>query len=322
MAAACGLLLLPAVAAAQFPGPDEWYVRLVVSSGSLVDDGNLLGRITGGADGHDGYDLEEMPATFPPYLTLVFPHPDWGPDAGDYTVDYRQARPGATGDWAFEARSDSVRTITISWQVVAPAGSTLLARSTLVDEGTGGSVRPLPGGSYSVTMVGTVHAFRWLVNAEPVVSAGADSLLEAGQVLSLPPATFADEDDDDQHAATVDWGDGAVVPGVVNQQAQTVGASHVFAAIGTYPVEVCVTDGGGASGCDALTAFVDCAPGDVDGHGGIVAADLPALVAHLLGTPSPCPDVTGDGAVDAADLAAEAVLVWQWQVPPPPGRGP
>jgi hypothetical protein len=303
-----------------FPGPDEFYVRLVVRADGLEDPGNILGRLEGAADGFDGFDLAEIPPIGPPYLTIVFPHPEWGGSAGDYTVDYREARPGAGGAWSFEVRSDVARSVTITWEVVQPAGADVLARSTLEDLGVGGSVQPEPGGSYTVAMVGTVHAFAWVMNARPLVEAGPDQAGPIGELVSLPPATFTDEDTGDTHTATVDWGDGEVEPATVDEVAGTIAANHVYQALGQLTVEVCASDNHGLTGCDAFLASVGCAAGNVDGLGLVDGDDVVALVGHLLGTPAPCPDVNGDGQVDAADLAAEAILIWEWQLPPPPRR--
>ncbi|MCU0274392.1 MAG: hypothetical protein MUE34_14265, partial [Acidimicrobiales bacterium] len=191
----------PAVARAQFPGPDEWYVRLVVAAGPLLDPGNGLGRVDGGADGFDDFDLEELPPFDPPYLTIVFPHPEWGAHAGDYTVDLRERRHGAGGVWSFEVRSDVARAVTISWEVVEVAGEEVLARSRLVDEDTPATVVPSAGGSYSAVMASTVHRFLWEVDAVPIVDAGPNQVAGVGEVVSLAPASFSDEDDDDQHLA-------------------------------------------------------------------------------------------------------------------------
>jgi hypothetical protein len=105
---------------------------------------------------------------------------------------------------------------------------------------------------------------------------------------------------------------------MVDQLANTVAGSHVYSAIGSYTVGVCVADGMAATGCDALLVLVECSPGDVNGIGGITNDDLVALVRYLYGEPAPCPEQTGDGVVDAADLAEEVVLVWTWGAPPPP----
>jgi len=54
------------------------------------------------------------------------------------------------------------------------------------------------------------------------------------------------------------------------------------------------------------------AAGDANCDQGVTAADLPALLRVLFGTPDPCggADITGDGRVDEADVpvAIEALF--------------
>ena len=69
-------------------------------------------------------------------------------------------------------------------------------------------------------------------------------------------ATFIDPDAGDTHTAVIDWGDGTVTAGIVDQAAQTVSGSHTFAAVGTYMVTITVTDNGGGVGSDTLQIVV------------------------------------------------------------------
>ncbi len=66
----------------------------------------------------------------------------------------------------------------------------------------------------------------------------------------------------------------------------------------TYTVHV-TAGGHGASASHRVWVGAD-----VDGNGAIETADLVALVGHLWGGTAVCPDLTGDGETDAADLAA------------------
>jgi PKD repeat protein len=72
-------------------------------------------------------------------------------------------------------------------------------------------------------------------------------------VVGVP---FTDEDVDDTHTATIDWGDGVSEAAVVDASTKQLSASHQFTAPGTYLVEICVSDDAGAETCDALTANV------------------------------------------------------------------
>ena len=60
------------------------------------------------------------------------------------------------------------------------------------------------------------------------------------------------------YTATVDWGDGTVVPASV--AGTTATASHAYVDDGTYLVEVCVTAGTGRVGCDQGTVEVTNEP--------------------------------------------------------------
>lgn len=95
-----------------------------------------------------------------------------------------------------------------------------------------------------------------IANARPVVDAGPDVV--TGGDVALAPATFTDAGVQDTHTSTVDWGDGIVDPGIVDQGAGagSVAGAHSYAAPGTYLVEVCVTDDELDTGCDTLEVVV------------------------------------------------------------------
>lgn len=101
-------------------------------------------------------------------------------------------------------------------------------------------------------------------NVPPTVNAGPDQVAGVGQVVNLAPATFTDPGLADTHTATIDWGDGTVVPGTVNQAAKTVSGSHSYANFGAYTVTVCVTDDDTGAGCDTMTVSVNSPPVAVD----------------------------------------------------------
>ncbi len=95
-------------------------------------------------------------------------------------------------------------------------------------------------------------------NAPPQVDTGADLVVRLASPTELA-AAFTDAGLADVHTATVDWGDGTVLPAVVTATgpgAGAVAASHLYAALGTYAVEVCVTDDDGGVGCDSLLVEV------------------------------------------------------------------
>ena len=93
-------------------------------------------------------------------------------------------------------------------------------------------------------------------NAAPTVESGTDQTVDDGVSVSLDPATFTDPGTEDTHTATIDWGDGSVETGTVDQLAGTVDGSHVYAGPGTYTVSVTVTDDDGGMGSDTFTVTV------------------------------------------------------------------
>lgn len=87
------------------------------------------------------------------------------------------------------------------------------------------------------------------INIPPFVDAGLDQVVSLGQVYILT-AYFSDPGAKDVHQASIDWGDGTVIPGVVNQTLGTVTASHAYLTEGKYQVSVTVIDSDGGSNSD------------------------------------------------------------------------
>ncbi len=122
------------------------------------------------------------------------------------------------------------------------------------------------------------------------ILAPADPVSIDGQPVSAS-ASFSDADDDDNHSAVWDWGDGATSGGAVDQVANTVNGSHSYAAPGVYTVKLTVSDSYPASD-EATYQYVviyDPEGGFVTGGGWI---DSPA---------DACPDFCG-GATGKANF--------------------
>jgi len=126
---------------------DEWYVRLIVEAPgeSLADSGNVLGQLRGSRMGRDSRDLQEMGqvALSGPggiaLLNLVFPHPEWKNQAGDYASDYHAPTGKYVDHWEFLVRSDDPeRKLTLRWDATAPSP---LLRGSLQDLDTGKKFR-------------------------------------------------------------------------------------------------------------------------------------------------------------------------------------
>ncbi len=97
-------------------------------------------------------------------------------------------------------------------------------------------------------------------NKPPVVDAGADRTVTAGDTVNLN-ATFSDVGvNDAPFAATIDWGDGSAVENATvggTASAGTAGGSHAYAAAGVYTVTVTVNDKDGGSAFDTLQVTVN-----------------------------------------------------------------
>ena len=149
----------------------EWYVRLIAQTPSeqLKDQGNVLGMLRSSIDGYDIHDLNELPPFGAPYLTIVYPHADWGEHAGNYASDFHKRKASQLGDeWEFIVMSDKPREVTLSWQ--GYDGLKRLWRMRLVDMETGEVVRAVKRNqlqSYTFNMVDTTHRFKWVYLARP-----------------------------------------------------------------------------------------------------------------------------------------------------------
>lgn len=168
-------LIAPAVAEPMVPDDRSWYVRLIAEEPSRVmrDRNNVLGQLADSAVDRDVHDLPKLAPFDQPYLTVVFPHADWGKNAGDYASDYRPdhefgnpGRPAA--DWRFEIRTDQAGyPVRLRWE----GPPDVLSRSELLDEDTGARYRAddpvyLRDGA-PATMITPVRRFIWRYNGQP-----------------------------------------------------------------------------------------------------------------------------------------------------------
>ncbi|MGX9727490.1 MAG: hypothetical protein ACTFAK_09285 [Candidatus Electronema sp. VV] len=156
-------------------GAADWHVRLTVTAPDdpppvRTDSGNVFGRLHDSVDGLDSHDLPEMP---PPdgsmgarYLSIVFPHPEWGGSYDGYASDFRAAVADETigGSWRFDVRTRTtgIRTV-VSWQEGTGNPITVLPRSRIKDAASGQIVVADTSQSASFTISGTkdVNAYIW-----------------------------------------------------------------------------------------------------------------------------------------------------------------
>ncbi len=117
-------------------------------------------------------------------------------------------------------------------------------------------------------------------NGDPAVAAPtvAPNPVALGSAVALA-TTFTDPGLNDNHTATIRWGDTAVDPGAVTEipGSGSVTGGHTYAAAGTYDVEVVVNDKDGGTNL-ATVAVVVNAPPSVDAAGpysGLEGVPLP-----------------------------------------------
>jgi len=97
----------------------EWYLRLIAEEPlqRLKDKGNVLGHLNDSNNSKDSHDLLELAPFGSRYLTIVFPHPEWGENAGNYTSDYHHPDAYNADEWLFEVRTSAVNSdITLRWE--------------------------------------------------------------------------------------------------------------------------------------------------------------------------------------------------------------
>ena len=90
----------------------------------------------------------------------------------------------------------------------------------------------------------------------------------------------------DTHTAVIDWGDGTIEPGAVNETggSGTAAGSHAYGLAGSYGVSVTVTDKDGDSDTAGFTVDVAAVPGLVleDLAEAVSSANLPKGSANSL----------------------------------------
>jgi hypothetical protein len=164
-----------------------WYVRLIAEEPtvSMQTRNSVLGQLPDSLDDYDAHDLPKMAPFGQPYLSIAFPHPDWGKNADDYASDYRPNYSSGGGahttadrpprpaglppaSWPFEIRTDRAGyAIKLRWE----GPPDLLGRMELVDNDTGARY---PSGNpgyvrngIQMKMTTPVRHFTWVFAGQP-----------------------------------------------------------------------------------------------------------------------------------------------------------
>jgi hypothetical protein len=92
----------------------DWQLTLAATAGNLADPTATLGVAPAAKNGYSYLDIP-TPPPFGPYLSVNFPHSDWGTRSGRYTRDLRGLVTGSQS-WDVNVESDSGgRAVTVSW---------------------------------------------------------------------------------------------------------------------------------------------------------------------------------------------------------------
>jgi hypothetical protein len=122
--------------------PDGWFIRLIAEAGQMRDGGNVLGQLPDSVHGYDKHDLKEMPPfDNKHYLTIIFPHEDWGMFSGDYASDFHSLSQQSGDIWYFTVKSsDDVKDIALSFE---GTGELLEQARLIVLDGDGKKIESL-----------------------------------------------------------------------------------------------------------------------------------------------------------------------------------
>lgn len=137
-----------------------WYVRIIATADGMLDRGAVLGRLADSVDGQDSHDLEKRAPFGSSYLSVLFPHEEWGGDSWGFASDYRSLGRKPSGEWMFAVYvSSDVDEVSLSFE--GPAA--VLRKSTLRHLGVKGKAVTRRGKNYVFTPVPGYNYFTFRV---------------------------------------------------------------------------------------------------------------------------------------------------------------
>lgn len=119
-----------------------------------------------------------------------------------------------------------------------------------------GKIRDKDGGvtEYTSTVI--------VKNVDPVTELGGNYTadLNDNDTRFRRTRSYSDVGLLDTHTATVDWGDGVLIPLTLNEQTKKFTLDHNFTVVGTYTVTVVITDDDGGTVTDSFTVTINPEP--------------------------------------------------------------
>lgn len=95
-------------------GGEGWKLKLVARAGKAVDSRSVIGVDTRASDAYDAADVERPPSPGD-YVSISFPHKDWGVNNGSYLADVRRSAGGPV-TWDMTVSTDKVDTdVVLTW---------------------------------------------------------------------------------------------------------------------------------------------------------------------------------------------------------------
>lgn len=140
-----------------------WNLKLVAKAGNVVDSNSVLGVDSRAADSYDALDVENPPS-HEGYVSISFPHKDWGANSDNYKADIRRSA-SQTQTWQFDVKSDLKNTdVVLTWPNIVEVPKNCRLKLVDVDANVTKYVRTTSSYTYN-TGDGTVRRFKLV--AEP-----------------------------------------------------------------------------------------------------------------------------------------------------------
>ena len=233
------------------PASVDQVSRAISGSHSYPDEGVYVVSVSVG-DGQGGIDMKSFMVT----VNNVAPSVGAGPDV---TIDEGQIVNLAPAAFVDPGILD-LHTSVIDWDdggieagVVSQSARTVAGSHRYDDDGAymvHVGVEDDDGGQGLDAFVVTVR------NVAPTVNAGADHLTQVGDEIKLGGASFSDPGNHDTHTAIIEWGDGDIEAGGIDQISGIISGAHTYFSEGTFTVVVTVSDDDNDSSSDTFDVVV------------------------------------------------------------------